>query len=149
MPLGAAISIINRAHFIILNERLKEFGLSAGQFPVLMCLIRKQNVMQDTLVRHFHIDKGSVARSVKKLEDAGFVRRIIDPDNRRAVRLFLTEKGEQVAPEIIKIEKDWQEQAYASLSEEDRVQFTLLISQMAKNSLAGIHCCGAGGDEEF
>lgn len=148
MPLGAAISIINRAHLIILNERLEVFGLSAGQFPVLMCLIRKQNVMQDTLARHFHIDKGSIARSVKKLEDAGFIRRIIDPDNRRAVRLFLTEKGEQVAPEIMRIDQDWQDQAYASLSEDERVQFTALISRMAKNSIAGIGCCGACCDEK-
>jgi len=63
-----------------------------------MLLYKKQNIMQETLVRHYHLDKGTIARSVRKLEDAGYIRQIIDPDNPRAVRLFLTKKGERAAP---------------------------------------------------
>ncbi len=98
IPLGAVISITSRSRFIFLNDRLMPLGLSAGQFPVLMLLYKEQNIMQETLVRHYHLDKGTIARAVKKLEDAGYIRRIVDPANRRAVRLFLTEKGEQAAP---------------------------------------------------
>ncbi|MEN6395780.1 MAG: MarR family transcriptional regulator [Methanoregula sp.] len=130
IPLGAMISIIDRTHFVILNERLRPFGISAGQFPVIISLIKKQNVMQDTLARHFHIDKGAVARAVIKLVHAGYVRRIPDPENRRAVRLFLTEKGEQIAPEIEKIDREWEEMMYSSLTKEDRLLFSLLIRRI-------------------
>lgn len=142
MPLGASVSILNKTRFIIMNERLKPFGLSSGQFPVMIYLIRKQNIMQETVVRHFHIDKGSIARSVKKLEDAGFIRRITDPDNRRAVRLFLTEKGEQVAPEILRIDREWQELSYAGLSDDEREQFSALILRILKNNLEDVHNLG-------
>lgn len=142
MPLGASVSILNKTRFIIMNERLKPFGLSSGQFPVMIYLIRKQNIMQETVVRHFHIDKGSIARSVKKLEDAGFIRRITDPGNRRAVRLFLTEKGEQVAPEILRIDREWQELSYAGLSDDEREQFSALILRILKNNLEDVHNLG-------
>ena len=135
IPLGAMISIIDRTHFVILNERLRPFGISAGQFPVIISLIKKQNVMQDTLARHFHIDKGAVARAVIKLVNAGYVRRIPDPDNRRAVRLFLTKKGEQIAPEIEKIDREWEEMMYSSLTKEDRLLFSLLIRRITDS------CC--------
>jgi len=90
IPFGAVVSLLNRSKFVFLNDRLRPLGLSAGQFPVLMLLAREQDITQDRLVRHYHLDKGTIARAVKKLEDAGYIRRIIDPTNRRAVRLFLT-----------------------------------------------------------
>jgi MarR family transcriptional regulator, temperature-dependent positive regulator of motility len=142
MPLGAYVSILNKTHLIIINERLKHLGVSSGQLPVMMYLMRKQNVMQEALVRHFHIDKGSIARSVKKLEDTGFIRRITDPDNRRAVRLFLTEKGEQVAPEIMRIDREWEELSYAGLSDDEREQFSALILRILKNNLEDVHNLG-------
>jgi DNA-binding MarR family transcriptional regulator len=142
MPLGASVSILNKTHLIIINERLKPLGLSSGQFPVMMYLIRKQNVMQEALVRHFHIDKGSIARSVKKLEDAGFIRRITDPDNRRAVRLFLTEKGENVAHEILRIDREWQDLSFAGLSDDERAQFSALVRRILNNNLDGVHHLG-------
>jgi DNA-binding MarR family transcriptional regulator len=131
IPLGAMISIIDRTHFVILNEKLRLFGLSAGQFPILVCLLKKQNVMQETLVRHFRIDKGAVARAVTKLVDGGYVRCIPDPDNQRAVRLFLTEKGEKIAPEIERIDHEWEKMMYSCLQKEDHPRFSSLIRSMA------------------
>ena len=93
IPFGALISITGRGRFVFLNDRLRPRGLSAGRFPVLMLLFKEQNIMQEILVRHYNLDKGTIARSVRKLKDAGYIRRIIDPDNRRAVRLFHTKKA--------------------------------------------------------
>jgi len=131
LPLGAMISIISRTQFVLLNERLRPFGLSAGQFPVLITLVVRQNIMQDTLARHLHIDKGAVARSVAKLVGAGYVRRITDPGNRRAVRLFLTKKGEAIAPELLRIDREWEELACSRLSPADREKFSLLAESVA------------------
>jgi DNA-binding MarR family transcriptional regulator len=91
--------------------------------------------MQDTLARHFRIDKGAIARAVKKLEDAGYVKRIVDPGDRRAVRLFLTPKGEEIAPAIEQIDHEWEELMYSRLKPEDRPQFYLLIRRIADS------CC--------
>jgi MarR family transcriptional regulator, transcriptional regulator for hemolysin len=88
-------------------------------------------VKQDTLVQHFPIEKGAVARSVTKLVDAGYVRRIPDPDTRRAVRLFLTEKDETIAPEIERIDHEWEEMMYSCLQKEDRPQYSSLIRSMS------------------
>jgi DNA-binding MarR family transcriptional regulator len=134
IPLGAVVSITRRGRFIFLNDRLRPLGLSAGQFPVLMLLYKEQNIMQETLVRHYHLDKGTIARAVKKLEDAGYIRRIIDPGNRRAVRLFLTKKGEQVAPVLQAIDHEWEELVCTGLSPEERANLNNLMRTVAENS---------------
>ncbi|MFA4824903.1 MAG: MarR family transcriptional regulator [Methanoregula sp.] len=134
IPFGAVISITSRGRFIFLNDRLRPLGLSAGQFPVLMLLYKEQNIMQETLVRHYHLDKGTIARAVRKLEDAGYIRRIVDPDNRRAVRLFLTEKGERVAPVLQDINREWEEQVCAGLSRDEKETLNSLMRTVAENS---------------
>jgi DNA-binding MarR family transcriptional regulator len=134
IPFGALISITSRGRFIFLNDRLRPLGLSAGQFPVLMLLYKEQNIMQETLVRHYHLDKGTIARSVRKLRDAGYIRRIVDPDNRRAVRLFLTEKGERAAPFLQAIDREWEERICSGLSTGDMQTLRTLMRTVAENS---------------
>jgi len=148
IPLGAVISITSRGRFIFLNDRLRPIGLSAGQIPVLMLLYNEQNITQETLVRHYQIDKGTIARAVKKLEDAGYIRRIIDPDNRRAVRLFLTEKGEEVAPVIRAINHEWEEEVCAGLSETEKETLNTLMGTVAENSHKNMQTPGVNPDAD-
>jgi len=142
MPLGAVISIIHRAHQIILNDRLKPYGLTFGQFPVLMMLSHHQNITQEMLARHFRIDKGTIARAVKKLEDAGYVRRITDPENRRAVRLFLTEKGVQIVPVIKQIDREWEDMTCTGISTENRTHTYVLLRNLAQTSIDATRTMG-------
>ena len=146
IPFGAVVSLINRSKCVFLNDRLRPLGLSAGQFPVLMLLAKEQNIMQDRLVRHYHLDKGTIARAAKKLEDNGYIRRNIDPANRRAVRLFLTEKGERTAPLLKSINHEWEEQVCASLTGSERKKLNALIRTVAENSHRNLQCEGDAPD---
>jgi DNA-binding MarR family transcriptional regulator len=136
MPFGAVFSLVSRSKFVFLNNRLWPLDLSAGQFPVLMLLAKEQNIMQDTLVRHYHLDKGTIARAVGKLEDGGYIRRITDTGNRRAVRLFLTEKGERAIPLLQGINREWEKIITSGLSKEERAALNNLMHRVAQNSIA-------------
>jgi len=142
IPFGAVISLISRSRYVFLNDRLRPLGLSAGQLPILMLLAKEQNIMQDRLVRHYLLDKGTIARSVKKLEDGGYLRRITDPTNRRAVRPFLTDRGDRITPVLKAINHEWEELVCASLSGSERATLTSLIRTVALNSC---HCTLSNG----
>ncbi|BDZ70782.1 MarR family winged helix-turn-helix transcriptional regulator [Methanobacterium petrolearium] len=81
-------------------------NLTEGQVPCLVALSKKEQLTQDDLAKMFHIDKGTIARSIQKLEDKKLVQRVQDPVNRRRYRLSLTEKGEKIIPEILNAEKN-------------------------------------------
>ena len=134
IPFGATVSITSRGRSVFLNDRLRPLGLSARVFPVLMLLYREQNIMQETLVRHYRLDKGTIARAVRKLEDAGYIRRITDPGNRRAVRLFLTAKGEDAEPLLKAIDQEWEERICSGLSAEKKRHLEELMHAVALNS---------------
>ncbi|WP_406670262.1 MarR family transcriptional regulator [Methanolobus sp. ZRKC4] len=134
IPFGAFIGITYRSNFVRINNKMKELGLSAGQFFVLMVLSYEQGLTQDKIAWLLLIDKGSVARAVNVLEDKGFVKRVTDESNRRAVQLYLTEAGEQLIPKVVKIELELEDTSLAGLTEEERTHAKVLLHKIAQNS---------------
>ena len=123
-----------------MNEQLRPLGLLIAQVPILLRLSTGQNVTQESLARHFHFDKGAVARAARGLEEAGLIRREVDPADRRAVRLFLTREGEALVPEIRRINREWEDRVTADLDLEERAAIRCLVARMAATCLEG-RCC--------
>jgi DNA-binding MarR family transcriptional regulator len=101
IPFRGIMSIITRNHYIFMNHELKHLELTDGQVPCLLVLSKKEGITQDELAKMFYIDKGTIARAIKKLEEKGMVNKVQDPLNRRRYLLSLTQKGEQVIPVIL------------------------------------------------
>ncbi|OPX59650.1 MAG: transcriptional regulator SlyA [Methanobacterium sp. PtaB.Bin024] len=135
IPFKGIISIILRNHFVFMNKELKHLNLTEGQVPCLVALSKEEQLTQDDLARMFHIDKGTIARSIQKLEDKKMVRRVQDPVNRRRYILYLTEKGENIIPEILDAEKKWEDTIFKDFSEEERSFLVDGVESLAKNSL--------------
>lgn len=57
-----------------------------------------------------NINKGAVARSIKKLEEKGLVVREIDENNRRQNKVSLTKKGQQTLDDAAKIFNMWEDE---------------------------------------
>jgi DNA-binding MarR family transcriptional regulator len=139
IPLGVFISIIHRTHIIHLNNEMKDLGLTAGQFPFLIHLSHKEGITQDDLAVHLHIDKGTVARALKKLEDKGFIYREINPQNRRSYLLFLTEKGRQIVPHIRSIDKEWEDSICSNFQDNECDRLFNVLQTLAMKSLEKVH----------
>lgn len=136
--LPGLLSIISRNHFIFINKETKDLDLTGGQFPCLMAISRKPGTNQDYIANKFQIDKGSIARAVKKLEDNEFVHRTPDPKNRRKYLLFLTEKGENLIPQIKHIEEKWEKTVCEGLKEAEKDKLMEFMTLLAENSIEKI-----------
>ena len=139
IPLGVFISIIHRTRIIHLNNEMKDLEITAGQVPFLMHLSHKEGITQDDLAVHLHIDKGTVARALKKLEDNGFIYREINPQNRRKYLLFLTEKGRHIVPKIHQINKEWEKSVCFDLSDVEYIKLLNTLQTLAMKSLEKVH----------
>lgn len=139
IPLGIFASIIHRTRMMYLNNELKRFNVTSSQFIYLIGLYRKEGQTQEDLANHFFIDKGTVARGVKKLEDNGFICRRTDPENRRRYLLYLTEDGMALMPDIINIIKDWENSINEDLSKAEKEQINELLKKLTMKSLNKLH----------
>lgn len=135
VPLGMLLSMIHRSRMIYLNDRMKHIGLTAGQCPFIMFLSEEEGITQEELAAHFHIDKGTVARAVKKLEEKNYLFRQVDMNNRRRYQIYLTNKGKRAVPQIINIDKEWEDSVCCKYSQEEYGQLENILKILAIKSL--------------
>jgi DNA-binding MarR family transcriptional regulator len=135
IPFRGIISIIIRNHFVFMNRELKHLELTEGQVPCIMAISNRPGITQDDLARMFHIDKGAIARTIRKLEEKRLINKVQDSMNRRRYLLSLTEKGEGIIPEILLAERKWENIIFKNFSDEERSWLVEGVKKMAKNSL--------------
>lgn len=135
IPVSLIISMIHRTHMIFINEKIKDMDITAGQIPFLMVLSREEGISQDDLASHFHMDKGTVARALRKLEDKKYLFREIDPENRRRHLIYLTNKGKSTVPKIVDIDKEWGDSMRSNISEDEYNHVFNILRKMALKCL--------------
>src|ERR1700737_1976782 len=82
-------------------QRLAPLGLTPAQERALRMITRSDEPPRMTdLADHLGIVPRSVTTVIDALEEAGLVRREVDPQNRRAIRLHLTDRGMSVRDDM-------------------------------------------------
>lgn len=95
---------------------LKPYGLSLWQFDVLATLRRHdQDMSPGQLLAATLLTSGAMTHRLDRLEAAGLIERLPDPDDRRGVRVRLTEDGMRLVDRAIE----------ARFAEATRIQSTV------------------------
>lgn len=88
------------------RSKSKELTNLRDSYYLLKIYYSEIELSQEDLCNIFCQSKGTVAKTLRKLEDKGYIERIINKDNRRKYILKLTKKGEEVIP-VLKREVDY------------------------------------------
>lgn len=72
---------------------LSAFDLTTSQYGALLFLDSEQGQRLTYLSDRLILDKSTITRIVNQLEQNGLVRRVTDPEDRRAQRVVLTPRG--------------------------------------------------------
>jgi DNA-binding MarR family transcriptional regulator len=110
-------------------ERLVPLGLTPGQERALRLIARDDEPPRMTeLADRLGIVPRSLTTVIDALEEAGLVRREIDPRNRRAILLHLTERGTAVRDDLREARRRAAEDLFAPLDAHDRETFAKLLT---------------------
>ena len=88
------------------RSKSKELTNLRDSYYLLKIYYSEIELSQEDLCDIFCQSKVTVAKTLRKLEDKGYIERIINKDNRRKYILKLTKKGEEVIP-VLKREVDY------------------------------------------
>lgn len=106
-PFIAWIHNMSKNQMKYLNSRIDELNLG-HEMRFIMMIYDNPNISQDDLVSISGNSKASIAKTLKKLEDEDYIKREINPENRRKYMLKTTEKGDEIVPKIRQISRDWE-----------------------------------------
>ena len=102
------------------DRRARALGLTRAQWRVLAQLRRREGINQSALADILEIENITMGRHIDRLEDAGWVERRPDPEDRRAWRLYLAEKVQPILDEMRVLSDETREEALAGLSPDQR-----------------------------
>ena len=140
MPTGTARSDTSAGHRVVVAmmtivRRLRPRSLDSRLDPasvwVLHCVAGQAPLRVSELAKCMGLDSSTVSRHIRHLEENGYLSRTDDPDDRRATRVGLTERGRAVLDESMRARVAVIEAATADWSEADRKTLTTLMTRLA------------------
>lgn len=144
---GFLISDVARLLRRNFNRRVQRLGLTQSQWQALAHLSRNEGINQVSLAEILEVQPITLARLIDRMEAAGWVERRRDPNDRRAVRLYLGTKVQPVLSEMREIAAGVREEAMSGLSEEQRERLLGTLRQMKRNLLTAESRTGRNGAE--
>jgi DNA-binding MarR family transcriptional regulator len=99
----ALISFTYRSVQKYFSKELADYNIGWGHFAILMALYDQEGRSQESLAQSKGFDKTMITKSILRMEKEGIVYRKTDEEDRRIKRLYLTEKGKKLQPEMQKI----------------------------------------------
>lgn len=113
-----------------LSTRLDDYGISIPQSFILFCLGEEDGITLKDIGHRTFIDSSSMTVLVDKLEKDGLVKRCLDSQDRRAIRVFITDKGRGIAEQIMEVEYEFNSTLYDLLGEGNQKEFIHAVNNI-------------------
>lgn len=78
------------------NLRKANVEISMTEVHILEAIVKSESNMMSAVAKYLMVTQGTLTVSVSKLEKKGYVERIKDDEDRRVVRLLITDKAKEV-----------------------------------------------------
>ncbi|TFH75365.1 MarR family transcriptional regulator [Gammaproteobacteria bacterium LSUCC0112] len=131
--LGFVIHDVARLMRWNFDRKSQDLGLTRSQWSVLASLRRCDGAQQKTLASLLDIAPISLARHIDRLQQDGWVTRQDDPDDRRAKRVFLTNKALAILAELQTLGQQVRAEALAGITPAEEQQLLQLLLRMRAN----------------
>lgn len=96
----------------------ERYGISVAEWRVVAHLSQETAVSVREIHRRVGMDKPKVSRAASRLEEGGYVKKVVNEHDRRLVELSLTEKGHEMINTLAPIAAEYQAELMAHLGAE-------------------------------
>ena len=135
--IGRNMMITDKYFKLYLRDALAPYELNATEGVVLLMMFHSavaQKNTQEDLIRRIHYDKGVMTRTMKELEQKGYVLREANPADSRSFLFSLTEKGAALKEPLFDAMRRWNERLLAGIDEHDLETVKTVLGKMAQNA---------------
>ncbi len=115
------------------EQRARPLGLTRAQWQILAHLQRHEGINQSGLAEILELEPITVGRVIDRMEEAALVERRAHPTDRRAHRLFLTERGRPLLELSRVLGEEVRGEAFAGLTAEQRDTLIDLLVRVRGN----------------
>lgn len=122
------LAVASRTVISAYKPVLDPMGLTHPQYLVMLALWESSPMGARELSAQLHLDPGTLSPLVRRLENAGLVKRSKNPQDERAILLEATEAGVELRKEALKVPREMM--GRLNLSEQDVIELREMLSRM-------------------
>ena len=126
-----------RCHRKRSHSEFGKFEISKGQPMLLNYLAENNGSIQKDIAKNCNIEPATATSILATMERAGFIERKPNPNDKRIMNVYLTEKGKKIQVNsqeaICKIER----QCFKGFSEEEKEKAKEIFERMYNNLMEG------------
>jgi MarR family transcriptional regulator, temperature-dependent positive regulator of motility len=127
--------LIRRMHQIsstVFHQRVQQagFDLTPVQFAAMLSLQSNPGIEQAQIAANIAYDRATIGGVIDRLENKGYIKRVISKRDRRARECKLTALGENVIEKIRPVVESLQQDILQGLNDQEREQFLTLAQKV-------------------
>jgi DNA-binding MarR family transcriptional regulator len=127
---------INKAIYRLSKKEADRFGLTVVQLKALYRLSFSPDISLSELAEKLRLTNSTVSGVIDRLVHSGLVERVIPPENRRAVSIHLTDKGQKLLKDVMDEESNLMKKLNNALELPDKeLQHLLKLHQLVLSKL--------------
>ena len=126
---GRCLALLHRQLMKQLERELGPLKLGSGRYLYLLALYIQDGRRQQEFADGLALDKAAVTRSLARLEQDGYIRRAADELDRRASRVYLTDKGRALSDILLRAVETSTDAITAPLTSQERETFRVLLEK--------------------
>ncbi len=135
--LGFLLHDVSRMRRTVFDEHMKPLHITRSQWSVLAYLSKHDGMIQSDLAQALKLGKAALGALLDRLEEAGWVRRAVDRQDRRAKRVHLTAAGALRVEQMQARSHAMSERILAGLAPDERNHLEALLHKV-KHNLMGL-----------
>ena len=127
--IGDSSRLLRRAF----DDRVRVHGVTGPQARLLLMLSRHEGENQGYFAELLEVEAITLCRMVDRMEESGLVERRRDPTDRRAWRLYLTARSNEIVAELRGCVNALIDEIFAGVPDEDRAAFVRTMHTLRAN----------------
>ena len=124
---------IARLHKKNFDRRARSMGLPRAQWLAVGALRRHPGINQAQLADMLDVEPITVTRILDRLEKAGWIERRMDASDRRANRLYLTDRMNDTMARIRALALDTRREIFSGIDEQDHEALLRILKHVKRN----------------
>jgi len=128
--------LLTRAQHAVLSyfrSRLDEYDVTPVQYGILSCLWCKDGQTATEIAQRICLDGSTITGILDRMENKGLLERQSDPNDRRAIRVVLSDKGRQLEKPLGEVVKASNQRVLDIFTKEEQELFVESLKRVADN----------------
>lgn len=127
------INIFYRYGKQALESMLEPYDLNMNELIVVLVIKESPGISQSYLSKFIGMDKGNFSAFLTHLEKKGWLYRTKSPDQPKHKLCYLTEAGQDRAPDLEALAQDWQALCFNQVTDPTKTTFMQVSHQVSNN----------------